>query len=162
MRESMVRLTSQFSANRTVREYTDHYYVAAATAYRERARDHGASAQSLIAWKTALSQHWVGVRFGDLDVTTADGMHHFHVQVYLGDLIPEQVRAELYAESTDEGLPILPEMTRGSPLPGSAKGFIYTAEVPASASSGDYTPRVVACHPAARVPLEDSHILWLR
>ena len=49
MRESMVRLTPQFSANRAVREYTDNYYVAAATAYRERARDHGASAQSLLA-----------------------------------------------------------------------------------------------------------------
>ena len=81
MRESMVRLTPQFSANRAIREYTDSYYVAAATAYRERARDHGASAQSLLAWKTVLSQHWANVRFGDLQITTADGTHHFHVQV---------------------------------------------------------------------------------
>ncbi len=65
MRESMVRLTPQFSANRAVREYTDNYYVTAAMAYRERACDHGASAQSLLAWKTALLQHWADVRFGD-------------------------------------------------------------------------------------------------
>ena len=86
MRESMVRLTPQFSANRAVREYTDNYYVAAATAYCERARDHGASALSLIAWKTALSQHWPDVRFGELQIATAAGTHHFQVQVYLGDL----------------------------------------------------------------------------
>ena len=39
MRESMARLTPQFSANRTVREYTEQYYLPAAAAYRERAAD---------------------------------------------------------------------------------------------------------------------------
>ena len=161
MRESMVRLTPQFSANRAVREYTDNYYVAAATAYCERARDHGASAQSLLAWKTALSQHWPGVRFGELQVATSAGTHHFQVQVYLGDLTPEQVRVELYAESPDGTLPIR-EMARGNPLPGSAKAFAYDAEVPASRAPADYTPRVVAWHPEARIPLENSHVLWFR
>jgi hypothetical protein len=37
MRESMARLTPRFSANRTVREYTEQHYLPAATAYRERA-----------------------------------------------------------------------------------------------------------------------------
>ena len=36
MRESMARLTPHFSANRTVREYTEQYYLPAAAAYRER------------------------------------------------------------------------------------------------------------------------------
>ena len=35
MRESMARLTPRFSANRTVREYTEQYYLPAAAAYRE-------------------------------------------------------------------------------------------------------------------------------
>ena len=34
MRESMARLTPQFSANRTVREYTEQHYLPAAAAYR--------------------------------------------------------------------------------------------------------------------------------
>ena len=41
MRESMARLTPRFSANRTVREYTEQHYLPAATAYRERAADKG-------------------------------------------------------------------------------------------------------------------------
>ena len=105
MRESMARLTPQFSANRAVREYTDKYYVEAATAYRERARDHGASAQSLLDWKAALLQHWADVRFGELQVATSAGKHHFQVQVYLGDLTPEQVRVELYGQSRDGAHP---------------------------------------------------------
>lgn len=162
MRESMARLTPQFSANRAVREYTDKYYADAATAYRERARDRGKSAQSLLDWKAALLQHWADVRFGDLQVTTSAGKHHFQVQAYLGDLTPDQVRVELYAQSRDGAHPLRYQMTQGNPLPGSAKAFGYSAEVPASRAPDDYTPRVVPWHPAARIPLEESHILWFR
>jgi starch phosphorylase len=42
MRESMARLTPRFSANRTVREYTEQHYLPAAAAYRTRAADKGA------------------------------------------------------------------------------------------------------------------------
>jgi starch phosphorylase len=42
MRESMALLTPRFSANRTVREYTEQHYLPAAAAYRERAADQGA------------------------------------------------------------------------------------------------------------------------
>lgn len=39
VRQSMSRLTPQFSANRVVREYTDTHYVARAKAYYERSKD---------------------------------------------------------------------------------------------------------------------------
>ena len=42
MRESMARLTPRFSADRTVREYTEQRYLPAAAAYRERSADKGA------------------------------------------------------------------------------------------------------------------------
>ena len=162
MRESMVRLTPRFSANRAVREYTDNYYVAAATAYCDRARDRGAPVQSLLAWQTALLRHWADVRFGKLDIKSSGVRHLFQIQVYLGDLSPELVRVEIYAESIDGAPAVRQEMTRGNPLPGSTKAFVYGAEVPASRSPADYTPRVIPWHPAARIPLEDSHILWFR
>ena len=46
MRESMARLTPRFSANRTVREYTEQHYLPAATAYRERAAEQRRSGQA--------------------------------------------------------------------------------------------------------------------
>ncbi|MGC2278299.1 MAG: hypothetical protein WA571_19950, partial [Candidatus Binatus sp.] len=97
-----------------------------------------------------------------LQVTTSAGKHHFQVQAYLGDLTPDQVRVELYAQSRDGAHPLRYQMTQGNPLPGSAKAFGYSAEVPASRAPDDYTPRVVPWHPAARIPLEESHILWFR
>jgi hypothetical protein len=46
MRESMAQLTPRFSANRTVREYTEQHYLPAAATYRERATDKGGSGQA--------------------------------------------------------------------------------------------------------------------
>jgi|GEM_PF-1174455 len=48
MRQSMSRLTPRFSADRTVRDYTEQHYLPAAAAYRERAADKGANGRQLI------------------------------------------------------------------------------------------------------------------
>jgi len=54
MRESMARLTAQFSANRTVREYTELHYLPAAAAYRARAADKGALGKQVVDWLQML------------------------------------------------------------------------------------------------------------
>ena len=51
MRESMARLTPRFSANRTVREYTEQHYLPAAAAYRQRAADNGAVGKNIVHWQ---------------------------------------------------------------------------------------------------------------
>ncbi|HUU35774.1 MAG TPA: alpha-glucan family phosphorylase, partial [Vicinamibacterales bacterium] len=58
MRESMARLTPAFSANRTVREYTDTLYLPAAAAYRERFDDGGRLGRDLVAWQRTLERDW--------------------------------------------------------------------------------------------------------
>ncbi len=54
MRESMARLTPRFSADRTVREYTEQHYLSAAATYRERAADKGTVGRQLVHWQQAL------------------------------------------------------------------------------------------------------------
>ncbi len=92
MRESMARLTPQFSANRTVREYTEQHYLPAASAYRERAADRGAMGVQLVNWQRAMEQHWSNLRFGEMKVMTDGEKHVFEVQVYLSGLDPNTVR----------------------------------------------------------------------
>jgi glycogen phosphorylase len=60
MRENMARLTPRFSADRTVREYTEHYYIPAAVTYRERAGDNGAAGEQVVNWQRILEQNWAG------------------------------------------------------------------------------------------------------
>ncbi|MGN6720655.1 MAG: alpha-glucan family phosphorylase, partial [Candidatus Binatia bacterium] len=159
MRESMARLTPFFSANRTVREYTENNYVSAAEAYRRRSADQAALGRELVQWRDGIEQHWLNLRFGELRIITEEPWHHFQVQVYLDDLDPDAVQVELFADPVDGGAVVREKMTRGEQLV-AARGFNYMARVPAARCASDYTPRVVPYHPAAQVPLEENRILW--
>jgi starch phosphorylase len=159
MRESMAQLTPRFSTNRALREYTEHYYLPAASAYRTRSAGKGAVGAQIVEWQRALRQHWGGLRFGDMKVETRDGQHVFEVQVYFDELDPGAVRVELYADAAGEDAAVSLEMTRIRPLVG-ANGCACHAQVPATRPAADYTPRLIPRREDVAVPLEDAHILW--
>jgi glycogen phosphorylase len=159
MRESMARLTPRFSANRTVREYTEQYYLPAAEAYERRAANNGERGAKIIGWRRNLERNWGGLRFGEVKIETTGDRHVFEVQVFLNEIESDAVRVELYADGSD---PIAQEMNRGQPIPESANGYMYGASVPASRPATDYTPRIVPHFPGVAVPLEEGQILWQR
>ncbi len=162
MRESMARLTPQFSANRTVREYTEQHYVPAAAAYGRRVADRGAMGVQLVNWQRALEQHWSNLRFGELKVTTDGGNHVFEVRVYLGGLDPDTVRVELYADGVNGEEPVRQEMKREQE-PGDASGsYVYNAAASAARPPADYTARVMPHCDGVAIPLEAAQILWQR
>ncbi|MGD0574046.1 MAG: alpha-glucan family phosphorylase [Anaerolineales bacterium] len=163
MRESMARLTTQFSANRAVREYTEGHYLPAAAAYRERALHQGVVGAQVVSWQHALEQKWATLRFGEVKVVSDEGRHVFEVEVYLGRLDPNSVRVELYADGVNGGEPERREMTRGRGQPlTDANGYLYGAQVPATRPTTDYTARVIPQHEGVAVPLEAARILWQR
>ena len=106
MRESMGLLTPRFSANRTVREYTEQHYLPAATAYQLRIANKGAIGRQIVDWQQSLEQKWAALHFGELTVATDVERHIFAVEVYLNDLDPNAVRVELYAEGVNGGAPM--------------------------------------------------------
>jgi len=162
MRESMAQLTPRFSSNRAVREYTEQYYLPAASAYRERAGDKGAFGVQLVNWRHALDQKWTALRFGEVTVETRGEQHVFEVQVCLNDLDPTAVRVELYADGVVGGAPVRQEMKRVRQPAGASGGYVYTASVSAARPQADYTARVIAHCDSVAVPLEDARILWQR
>src|SRR3984957_15955153 len=130
MRESMARLTPVFSANRTVREYTEKHYLPAAAPYCTRAAEHGKAAAELVQWQRAVAGNWAHIRFGQLQVESRNGEHVFEVQVYLDDVNADAVRVELYADPSDGGHPIRQAMQRGHELLGTQDGYAYSVAVP--------------------------------
>ena len=58
VRQSMATLTPAFSANRTVREYTEKYYLPGARGFAERAADNGALGRRIVLWKRAIELGW--------------------------------------------------------------------------------------------------------
>ena len=162
MRESMARLTPQFSAIRTVQEYTDQHYLPAADAYLKRAADKGAVGRQVVDWRRNLEEKWPAVRLGEVKSETNAARHAFEVQVYLGDLDPEAVQVELYADGVNGSAAVRQEMMRIGPLVGAVNGYAYRAEVPASRPAADFTARVMPHCAGVLVPLETDRILWQR
>src|SRR5262249_32595787 len=131
-------------------------------AYRKRVAEQGVLGVQVWRWQRALSQHWPTIHFGDLNVTAHDGQLVFHLPVYLGEIAPEAVRVELYADPVDGDGCMRYEMRRDHHLIGALHGYVYTAQVPASRPVADYTARIIPHHPDASVPLEAAQILWQR
>ena len=162
MRESMARLTPRFSANRTVREYTEQHYLPAATAYHLRIANKGAIGRQIVDWQHSLEQKWATLHFGEVKVETDAERHIFEVEVYLNDLDPNAVRVELYADGVMGGAPVRQEMQRVRQLADGSGGYVYGAAVSAARPPANYTARVIPHCEGVAIPLEDARILWLR
>jgi starch phosphorylase len=162
MRESMARLTPRFSANRTVREYTEQRYIPAAAAYRGRAAGNGAVGSQVVNWQHTLEQKWAGLHFGEVKVETRGEQHLFELQVLLNDLDPKAVRVELCAEAVMGSAPVRQEMKHAGQPAGASDGYVYSAAVSAARPPTDYTARVIPHCDGVAIPLEEARILWQR
>jgi starch phosphorylase len=160
IRESLAYLTPRYSADRTVREYTDQHYLPAADAYRARAANNGAFGRQMVDWHHALDRDWSALHFGEVKNTSDQEGHFFEVEVWLNDLDPGTVRVELYADGLTGSSFVRQEMTRVRQL--SPGCYNYAAHVRADRPSTDYTPRIVPHHAGVSVPLEARYIKWQR
>jgi len=160
IRESMARLTPEFSATRAIREYTESHYLPAASGYRDRATDDGALGLNLLHWKQDLERHWSTVHFVKVQIDTHDGQHFFQAEVAPGSLTPDHLRVELYADSAHVQGVCCEAMKAIGPSADTPGAFNYLAQVSATRPASDYTARVVPYHLNAAVPLEASQIVW--
>ncbi|MFI3156195.1 MAG: alpha-glucan family phosphorylase [Methylococcaceae bacterium] len=160
MRESMAQLTPRFSVNRTVREYTEQYYLPAAAAYHLRAANDCAIGRQIVDWQHSLAQKWAALHFSKIKVETRGEHHLFELQVYLHNLDPKTVRVELYADGVMDKPPLRQEMTLIRQLVGASGGYVYSTAVPAARASTDYTARVIPYFDGVAIPLEEQRILW--
>ncbi|MGO9947272.1 MAG: alpha-glucan family phosphorylase [Steroidobacteraceae bacterium] len=160
IRESMASLTPVYSANRSVREYTERCYLPAAAAYRSRAQNKAALGAQISDWRRALELGWPTLRFGRVTIDTRGDRHYFDAEVDLGSLTRSAVRVELYADALADVNPFRQEMECHSCAD---HGMLaYSASVPAVRAADDYTPRIIPNHPDVNVPLEAPLVLWQR
>ena len=162
IRESMARLTPEFSATRAIREYTESHYLPAASRYRDRAADDGAVGSSLLQWKQDLERYWSTVHFVSIRINTHDGQHFFVADIAPGSLTPDHFRVELYADASQETGSSLEAMNATGPRTDTPGAFTYSTQVSATRNASDYTARSVPYHVNALVPLETDRIVWQR
>ncbi len=165
VRASMARLVPRFSTNRMLREYVERLYHPGGERFARRNAPERDVVRELRAWERALAQGWEALRFGSVTADPRGGEVVWAAQVYLGEVDPEAVRVELFADPAEPGGPpaVVP-LTRGQAIGDGENegGWLYRASVPADRPVQDYTLRVVPYHPEALVPLENDRILWQR
>ena len=160
MRESMALLTPRFSANRSVREYTDQHYLPAASLYLKRSADKGALSKKIVDWTNLLNQKWADFYFGKLNVETKKKEYVFEVQVHLNDFDPLAIRIELYANGINGKESFRKEMKQERRLDGASSDYIFSVTVSAERPSGDFTVRMIPHYEGVSIPLESTKILW--
>jgi starch phosphorylase len=162
MRESMARLTPRFSADRTVREYTEKHYLPAVNTCLSRSANNGVIGKQMVEWRHTMEQKWPELHFGQAKMETRGGQHIFEVTVGLQGVDPKAVRVELYADGIEDSPPVRLEMTCLHPLADESGGYVYRATVPAARTPTDYTVRLMPRFDGVAVPLENPRILWQR
>lgn len=151
----MASLTPRFSSNRMLREYVESVYLPAARECRARSAGGAAIARDLAVWERRLSEHWHAVAFVSVDHSLCCNGLHLTAVVQLGELTPEEVRAEIVADPVpgEDAVCAPMAMTR------SDHGMECQVHVTTTRPPNHFTARVMPAHPHAlrsEVPL----ILW--
>lgn len=160
MRASMACLAPQFSTNRMVREYVEKLYLPVADSFRYRVAQSGQVAKELRRWDEQLRRHWHEEHWSNLIAFEEKDSWKFEVQIYLGGVSPDSVQAQVYADSMEMNAPVCETMQRYASISGTVNGYVYVGRVTKSRPYTDFTPRILACHPDACIPIENNLILW--
>lgn len=152
IRESMAQLTPRYSSNRTVREYTEKFYLPASELYRKRTNNNSSIAKQIVEWKSALEKEWPKLKFGEVKIKNVGERQKFEVLVYLGELKNEFVKVEIYSNG------LIKEMDyQGTD---SKKWSTFSTEVSTELPAKDFTPRIIPQFDGIALPLEAPQILW--
>jgi starch phosphorylase len=162
MRASMADLAPRFSSVRMLQEYIERAYLPGASSYRRRAARESGLSQDLENWSRHLEQHWLAIRFGEVTTRANAEQLTVSVPVYLGEIGPDSVHVELYANPEDGQEPFVQQMAPVEPIPDAPNASIYRTTVDTARPPGHFTARVVPYHPEARIPIEMPLIAWQR
>ncbi|HCA63080.1 MAG TPA: DUF3417 domain-containing protein, partial [Pseudomonas sp.] len=160
MRRSMSALVERFSADRTVREYTEQYYLPMATAYRRRCAEGSALASELAHQVTCLRSYWHELAFTGVQWARENGRYQVEARLNLGQVDPQHIAVQLYAEGRNTApAEIHPlNLARHEGTFATFRGH-FSADRPET----DYTARIIpGCTLGLTVPLELGLIHWQR
>ncbi len=158
MRKSMAILTPQFSANRTVREYTEKYYLPAAKNYLKRSANKGEQGVRITNTQHELNNSWNAIQFVEVKTRKTEKGYLFTATVFLNGTDPDKILVELYADGKNgeaEHIKMGGQLLENNHA-------LYKAEVITSRPAGDYTVRIIPSYENISVPLENHLILWQR
>jgi len=149
IRNSMMNLAPQFSSNRMVREYVEQFYHPAAIDFKKRRAKRGELAKQLHHWYSTLQSHWEQIHFGNIKIDKREHGWSFRIPVYLGEILPVQIRVELYADGVNCETFQVTQRHYQEKITGAVHGYSYRVEIETTRPATDFTARVIPHHPEA-------------
>ncbi len=159
MRNSMATLTPQFSANRTVREYTEEFYIPAALEYMKRSADKGSAGIKIVNAKHLLRSKWNDIHIGEVKIKSIENGFCFKAALYFDDELKDKISVELFANGINDGEPEVIKMNSRSTSENKGE-HIYHVDIDTTRNPNNYTVRIIPCYENISVPLEDDLIRW--
>jgi len=156
----MSQLTPRFSADRTVREYTEQHYLPAATAYLDRFSNKGDKGKRIAGLLCNLDQKWGSMHFGEVKIISVKTIMKLKFRSISVISILITLQVDLFANGIDSKGHEVKKMTKGTKIEGTDNAYYYNASVASGRPATDYTPRVIPNLPGISVPLETNLILW--
>lgn len=161
IRTSMACLTTRYSSNRMLRDYLMQRYLPEASRFRTRMKQDGLIARELNEWHKKTERFWDSVHFGDVQITPLESGFQCRAALYCGELSPEHIRVEFYADplSADDA-PSTIVLTLSHAMAGAINGFFFEATVTTSRPREHFSLRAIPYHPSAAIPIENHQVLW--
>lgn len=160
IRTSMSKLTGNFSSNRMLKEYLEHYYFPAAKDFAERSHNNGKIAHELHQWHHTLQLHWHEIHIEQLQLLkSSDGILVVAV-VYLGDIQPDTIDVQVIADATKSHPTTSLSLTLLHKLESAINTYKYTTKIVTSRAPSDFTARIISKNPYAHIPAENNLIYW--
>lgn len=160
VRESMARLTPQYSSNRSLREYVERFYLPASALYHERMAKGGEKGKKITAAVHVIRKEWDAVQFSDVNVYTQEGVHIFEAKINLGRISENEITVELYAEAMGGKKAEKHRMICKGREGAAAQLVLFTMALPGHRPASDYTARIVPFLEDVKIPLELNCIRW--
>jgi starch phosphorylase len=162
VRRSTSVLTPKFASTRMFREYVEQAYLPLAKVVRTRFAYDCAEARRTREWADTLKRRWSSLHIGRPGVVRTDDRWRFSVPVFLGEIAPDAVQVQLFANSDGDQPAEVVVLHQEQAIPGALNGYVYAGEVPAARNADEYTVRVVPYRPGVQIPAELPLVAWQR
>ena len=101
MKASLLKLCPMFNTHRMVEEYWDQFYLPAAERGTQLMERKGEDLKLLASWREKIMYNWGNVAIQDIQMESVDevevgGVYHVETNIFLGELLPEDVMVEAY------------------------------------------------------------------
>ena len=167
IKHNLISLGPAILASRMVRDYTEGYYLPAASTSRRLAGDDFAASRELADWKRHAAAAWPGVSVRRVENGVNERLlgAHFTVRAFveLGDLDPNEVEVQVAYGRVDDAdeLPQVELTTLKQVGQRTPDGWTFEGEVPlATPGAFGYTVRVVPRHVGLVTPSELGLVAW--